>query len=553
MTEERGSAVDQYLFKLENIYRELAEHSPLPRLAVEGESYIVRFVNSAFCRVAGKERAELLGHPFAEIMPHARENGSLALLERVYRTGVTEKLTEQEAHNSHSVYWSFFMWAIFGENARPGGVIILMTDETEIVLYRRQMTQINQELILSSIRQHELTESTEKLNALLETAIRGKEYFLAVLSHELRTPLAPVLVAVSLLLLETTFDEQTREILEMVHRNITLEARLIDDLLDMTRIERGKLAIDRRPIDLYEMIERAVEVCRPDLEAGGLGWRVESEEGPIIVDGDAGRLQQVFWNLLRNSIKFTPRGGHVWIRCRREGDSVVVAEVADDGKGIHPEFLPHVFGAFEQGDKTLIRKLGGLGLGLAICKSLVEMHGGTITARSEGEDKGATFSVRLPILAKVRSVRVEAKPARSSERPPVRPLRILLVEDHADTGRIMGRLLRGDGHAVQWATDLATGLKLAEQEPFDLLLSDLGLPDGSGVDLMRSLRARGSGLLGIALSGYGQVEDIAKCREVGFTAHLTKPVDLEKLRRTIRGVTGGSGAVDPAGRDSSGG
>ena len=212
-------------------------------------------------------------------------------------------------------------------------------------------------------------------------------------------------------------------------------------------------------------------------------------------------------------------------------------EVSDSGVGIDPEFLPRAFSAFEQGDKISARR-AGLGLGLAICKTIVDLHGGEITAHSDGKDRGATFVVTLPTMVGVQSVPAEMEPDAAEGRRPVKPLRILLVEDHADTARIMRWLLTADGHAVQWAGDVAAGLKLAAAHEFDLLMSDLGLPDGTGVDLMRRLRQDGSTLPGIVLSGYGQDQDVARSREAGFSVHLVKPLSPRKLRDAIMALVG---------------
>ena len=379
----------------------------------------------------------------------------------------------------------------------------------------------------------------ETANEVADRAAKSKDHFLAVLSHELRTPLTPVVAAVSMLLQDPRFDANARESLEMVWRNVELEARLIDDLLDVTRIEQGKVELDRQPKDLDTIVRRAVEVCMPDIEARKVEVGVDAPDGPYPVDADAARLQQVFWNLVKNAIKFTPPGGCVGIRCRRDGDSHVMAEVNDSGKGIEPALLPRLFNAFEQGDRQTTREFGGLGLGLAISKTLVEMHGGTLTARSEGKDKGATFTVRLPLL--LTKVAGPATPPTSEAPPPsvpTRSLRILLVEDHGDTATILKRLLMGKGHEVERAGDVATALKLAEEQTFDLLLSDLGLPDSSGLDLMRAIQAKRLKLPGIALSGYGQEKDIEQCREAGFVALLVKPVSLPKLEEAIAKVVG---------------
>ena len=236
---------------------------------------------------------------------------------------------------------------------------------------------------------------------------------------------------------------------------------------------------------------------------------------------------------MRNSIKFSPEGASVRVRCRRLGDSRAEVEVSDRGLGIAAELLPRVFDAFQQGGIDQVRKFGGLGLGLAISKTIVDLHDGTIAARSDGKGRGATFTVELPILAGARLDFAAAGAGRSEARFPLRSLRILLVEDHADTARIMRRLLAAEGHEVRPAATLAAALELAASHPFDLLLSDLNLPDGSGLDLLRKLREQGTGLIGIAMSGYGQEQDVARSLAAGFEAHLTKPVSAEGLLATI--------------------
>lgn len=380
--------------------------------------------------------------------------------------------------------------------------------------------------------------SAERAKAAAEEASRAKDHFLAALSHELRTPLSPVLAGISLLQKDQTLPERARDHLEVVRRNVELEALLIDDLLDVTRIAGGKVELEQRPVDLCTIIDRAVEVCRPDIDARRLHFGVDlGTAHPYIVEADAARLQQVFWNLLKNAIKFTPHGGRVGLHCRPEGDAVVV-EVVDSGIGIEPAALGRIFDAFGQGERAITQRFGGLGLGLTISKTLVERHGGRIEAESEGRDRGATFRVRLPMVSAGTSAAVE-NPARPSDRPErggLRPLRILLVEDHDDTAEMIASMLELEGHHVQAAGDVATALEIGTRETFDLLVSDLGLPDRSGLDLMRELRVRGTHLRGIALSGYGQESDIQQSRAAGFEAHLVKPVDLEHLAEAIERV-----------------
>jgi two-component system CheB/CheR fusion protein len=291
-------------------------------------------------------------------------------------------------------------------------------------------------------------------------------------------------------------------------------------------------------VELCTVIRQAVEVCRPDIEARCLHFGVDlGPSAPYWVEADAPRLQQVFWNLLKNAVRFTPHGGCVGIRCRLDEESVI-AEVNDSGIGIESEALSHIFNAFDQAERSITRRFGGLGLGLAISKALVEMHGGTIDVHSEGRDQGATFRIRLPLTAPAPPADGPLR-AGGPERPP-RRLRILLVEDHGITAQMMQMVLSAEGHAVEIAGDVATALELASQRGFDLLLSDLGLPDGSGHDLMRQLRQRGHQFPGIALSGYGQEEDVQRSYQAGFCVHLTKPASRNAVLDAIASLTAGS-------------
>jgi PAS domain S-box-containing protein len=383
----------------------------------------------------------------------------------------------------------------------------------------------------------------------LETANRAKDHFLATLSHELRTPLSPVLAIASRLEVDGRVLPDVREGLDIIRRNVELEARLIDDLLDLTRITRGKLELHGAPADLRLVIEQALETCGER----GLAVRRVTEDlapGEHLVWGDPARLTQVFWNLLSNALKFTPEEGKIRLRSFREemdGASFVVVEIADSGIGIESEELPHIFDAFDQGREGTTRRFGGLGLGLAISRAIVELHGGKLTAASEGRDRGAMFTVCLPLLsalpADAGQVGESALDDTGSGRAVQHPLRILLVEDHVDTAEAMVALLEALGHRVTAADTVAAALAAAgaaqESGGLDLVLSDLGLPDGHGHDLMRALRDR-YGLPGIALSGYGMEEDVAKSHESGFAVHITKPVSLDTLRAAIRRVGGRS-------------
>jgi PAS domain S-box-containing protein len=381
-----------------------------------------------------------------------------------------------------------------------------------------------------------LRESTESLRiakAEAEHANAAKDHFLAVLSHELRNPLTPVLPALSAL--KKLLPPQGEELLEIARRNVELEARLIDDLLDVTRIARGKIELDRKDVDLATILHRAAEVCRDDIEARQLHFGITIEDGPHQVHADAARLQQVFWNLIKNAVKFTPSGGRVTVRCWRDNGHAIV-DVADSGEGIAGEAQARLFDAFEQESRATTRQFGGLGLGLAISKALVEMHGGTIQVHSAGKGQGATFSVTL----KMAELQKRSEPIAPTLDVPIAPrnkLRILFVEDHGETVRVMRQLLIAEGHKIQTAGDVATALELASREKFDVLVSDLGLPDGTGHDLMRELFARGRQLPSIALSGYGMADDLQRSREAGFLEHLTKPVNFDALLTALSRAT----------------
>jgi len=291
---------------------------------------------------------------------------------------------------------------------------------------------------------------------------------------------------------------------------------------------------------VHEVLKHALDVCAADAEAKSLKVEMELGADHEVVEGDAGRLEQVFWNLLRNAIKFTPEGRRVMVRtgnARIDGSERVRVEVMDEGIGISPEALPRVFDAFEQTDQG--RRYGGLGLGLAICKAVVDLHGGRIWAESAGQGRGATFAVELEALGVARAE--EEKPAGNGHGQVEvgrKVPRVLLVEDHADTGRTLSKLLGSNGYEIRWAKSAGAALELAEEEEFDLVVSDVGLPDATGYELMRQLRER-FGLVGIAMTGYGMDEDIKRGREAGFVEHIVKPVSVERLEEVIRKFAGG--------------
>jgi PAS domain S-box-containing protein len=364
-----------------------------------------------------------------------------------------------------------------------------------------------------------------------EAASRAKDHFLAVLSHELRTPLNPALMAATIVEKSPLLAPELLEDVSIIRRNVELEARLIDDLLDLTRISRGKLILNRRLVDGGEVLLHAVQTCQAEAAEKQVGMEVVRATQPVMVYADSARLQQVFWNLLKNAIKFTPAGGSIHVTGSARPDGGFRVMVRDTGAGIEPAHLDRIFEAFEQGSARVTRQHGGLGLGLAICRKLVALHDGEIRAASEGPYRGATFTVELPPPQ-----HQHVAPAGGGERTPGAQVsqrcHILLVEDHVSTARMTVRLLRSWGHTVAHATSVREALRLAGSEHFDLIISDLGLPDGSGQELVRKLREQRP-VRAIAISGYGMESDVQQSVEAGFIEHLTKPINATMLQEAI--------------------
>ncbi len=366
---------------------------------------------------------------------------------------------------------------------------------------------------------------------LAEKANLAKDNFLAALSHELRTPLTPALMVAARLEHDLSLPDSARRSLATIRHNVELEARLIDDLLDLTRITRGKLELHRGLIDVHHLLRSALEICQPDIEAKGLSLQLQFEARATETVGDAVRVQQIFWNLLRNAAKFTPVGGGITIRTAETSDTIRV-EISDTGIGFEPEMEPRIFRAFEQGGRQITQQFGGLGLGLTISRSLAEAHGGHLQASSPGLGRGATFTLELPRSKTDATPTKNESPASSTTPVATPPLRILLVEDHPDTRTNLALLLSSYQHDVKTASSAVEALAAAAGNKFDLVISDLGLPDQSGLEMMRVLRDR-FGLKGIAVSGYGMEDDIAQSRAAGFVHHLTKPIAFERLRSLI--------------------
>jgi signal transduction histidine kinase len=365
-----------------------------------------------------------------------------------------------------------------------------------------------------------------------ERANCAKDDFLAILSHELRTPLTPVLMCATALEHEESIEPELRAQLSMIRRNVQLEARLIDDLLDLTKIARGTLQlVGSGTINVHSLLGHTKEIVESDARQKSVHLEFELMASEHHVRGDATRLHQVFWNLVKNAIKFSVVGGRITVRTFNSAPGQFVLTVEDTGAGITAQSLPVIFRAFEQGETREAQTAGGLGLGLAISKAIVEAHGGTIRAESAGPGLGAIFTIELAAASALLGAKSPAPEARSRTAPP--RLCLLVIEDHEPTMMVLVRLLRHYGHEVFTAENVERALAVAATHTFDLVISDLGLPDGNGIDLMRKL-AKDYGLRGIALSGYGMPEDRAKTKEAGFLAHLVKPINFDQLQSALQ-------------------
>jgi signal transduction histidine kinase/ActR/RegA family two-component response regulator len=372
-------------------------------------------------------------------------------------------------------------------------------------------------------------EALQQQNAAVETANRTKDHFLAMLSHELRTPLTPVISALEALEIEPAQTREAKSALAMIRRNVELETQLIDDLLDFTRIAKDKLQLRFAPVDAHAAISDVVEMCRAEAESKKLQVHLNLRANTHYVAADAAKFQQIIWNLLKNATKFTPEDGEIAISSSNPSPEVLTITVRDTGIGMESEVMQRIFDPFEQGNRSFERRFGGLGLGLAISKSLAQAHGGTLTAQSDGRNRGSTFLLSMQTISPTEGLDVPAKTTGERSR---QGLRILLVDDHEDTCTALEKLLVRRGHLVAATHNMRSAMEAAVRNQFDLLISDIALPDGNGMELMMQMRAI-SKIPGIAISGFGNNGDIEKSLQAGFAEHLIKPVKLDALEAAI--------------------
>ncbi|AUX22750.1 chemotaxis protein [Sorangium cellulosum] len=513
----RRKRAEEALRASEEDFRSLFESAVVGKMQCEPASGRFVRVNRRFARMLGYEPSELLGKTFLEVVAPEDASTIAGLYAKLLRGEVSDFAQENRylMKDGRRLWASTTVTAMRDGAGRAVRTMAVVQDIT-------QRKEVEADLI--------------KAREAAEHASRTKDHFLAVLSHELRTPLTPVVTAAARLLRRDDLVDDVRRSVAMIQRNAELEARLIDDLLDLTRVVRGKLELFTQTVRARAVLEHALEICADEIDAKSIRLTLDVAPGEHWIAVDVARLEQVVWNLLKNAVKFSHPGSRIGLACRDEGGQVVI-EVRDEGVGIEPEILPRIFDAFEQGNAATTRNFGGLGLGLAISRAIVQLHGGTITAASPGRGAGATFRVALP-AAEGPAATAPAQASAAGVAAPRRALRIALVEDHEDTAEMMSELLTLNGHTVRIARSVRAALDLVGAEPFDLLVSDLGLPDGSGTDLLASLRSAGHEIKAIALSGYGMEEDHRKTADAGFLEHLVKPVSFRDLEAAIQRVMG---------------
>jgi hypothetical protein len=476
--------------------------------------------------------------PYAEVIPRIFEEDR-ALVEAAVRAAIDPHAprpydVEYRVRQSDgSIRWiaarGQSSFAGEGEARRAVAMVGIALDVTEI----RTFSDVNRQLL----------ESERRARGEAEAASRIKDEFLATLSHELRTPLSAILGWAQVLSRGGNSIDEVAEGLGVIEQNARAQGQLIDDLLDMSGIISGKVRLDVRPIDVASAVVAAIETVQPAANAKGVRIEPALVFG-VPVTGDASRLQQVFWNLLTNAVKFTPYGGRVEVRMDRTAAEVEVT-VTDSGEGISPEFLPYVFERFRQADATTTRRHGGLGLGLAIVKSLTESHGGTVRVSSGGLGLGASFTVSIPLLS------ARPSPASPPERRQVQQpemfapdacaslegLRVLVVDDDAEARRLLTRFLKDCKAVVDTASSASEALEAMDDRHYDVLVSDVGMPGEDGHSLVRKVRTRGLALPAVAVSAYARPEDRAMSLDAGFDLHLVKPIDPAALIAALATVT----------------
>lgn len=495
--------------------------SKFPMQILWGTEY-VQFYNDAYIPIAGNKHPTALGQRGEDCWKEVWDFAG-PLLDQVMTTGTAtwsedQLLTLNRYGYPEDCYFTFSYTPVWEKSGTVGGIFIAVNETTQKILSER--------------RERELRLETQAAKEAAERANQLKDQFLAVLSHELRSPLNPILGWASLLLSREFDAATTRRALETIERNAKLQAQMIDDLLDVSRILREKLALTLAPVHLIPIIEEAIETVQTAATAKAIHIQTEFDHALVQILGDANRLKQLIWNLLSNAVKFTPQGGHVTLQLTYV-DGFAVLRVMDTGKGIAADFLPYVFDHFRQADSTTTRVFGGLGLGLAIAKQIAETHGGNIQAESAGEGKGATFTVQLPLSTM--PLEAVAKGAETPITEGLKNIHVLVVEDDVDNRELLAFTLKTYGASVTTVSSAAAALETLSHCQPDILISDIGMSQMDGYTLMQTVRdiTHSSQLPAIALTAYVSEADQQHALAAGFQAHLPKPMEPTQLIATI--------------------
>ena len=497
---------------------ELFARAPAGLAVLTGPQHVFEMVNPTYGQFIGGR--DVIGKPLVEALPELRDQVFPVMLDRVYRSGEPEignevlaRLKRGASEDLEDVFFNFIYQPLRDELGATSGIMIFAYEVTEHVNARRRVEQLADEL---------------------RAEHRRKDDFLAMLAHELRNPLAPISAAAEVLRLGHADDPRLRRTSEIVTRQVRHMATLIDDLLEASRVTRGIVSIERAPVDLRDVVAAAVEQVTPQFHARGQRLELDAGTAPVRVSGEHKRLVQALTNLLDNATKYTHEGGLIDVALAHDAQ-VATLRVRDDGAGIAPELQERIFDLFVQGQRDADRAQGGLGIGLALARQLVELHGGTLTCDSAGPRKGSEFTIRLPLQATTAdgAGQAGATAATSAGR-----LHILVVDDNEDAADMLAMLLKDAGHEVVIANDPHAALERVPALQPDVCLLDIGLPDMDGNELARRLRATGAGQAAtlVALTGYGQAADRAKAAAAGFDHYLVKPPDPQTLEQLLQSL-----------------
>ena len=520
---------------------DLFAQAPLPIALLRGPDLIFDVANLAYHQIVGNR--DILGKPLLEALPELKGQAFDELLRDVMQTGMARigheallRLDRKGTGEAEDSYWTFICAPFRGEGGRIDRVIAICNEVTEQVRSRKQLEVL-------SADNARLYEAEQRARSQAEEANRAKDAFLATLSHELRTPLSAMLGWIRMLRSGALDEATARRALEVVDRNVDHQAKLITDLLDISRIISGKLTLEMAVVDFAAVVASVVETMRPSAEAKSITVTSRLTPVAVPVDGDGERLRQVVANLLSNALKFTPSGGRVAVELSQAGDRARLA-VTDTGKGISGKFLPHVFERFRQADASSTRAEAGLGLGLAIVRHIVELHRGRVEADSAGEERGATFTVDLPIAAAAdHPVDAVGLGEITAETIDLGGVRVLIVDDHADSRDLFAAILGRRGAEVTAVDTVRDGLAAARRERPDVIVCDLAMPGDDGFSLIREIKSwrsdQGSVVPAVALTAYARPEDRDRALAAGFQVHLSKPVEPRALLEAVARLAAG--------------